>query len=82
MTKVKSFIGLAIVTFLLVAISTFLFINSFSTPLLAEDCSAGGCDCECIGGCSAFFGKIPFMPVVVFGCECADGSESCQGAYF
>jgi len=82
MSKIKQFLIPGITSLMLVLVLSFISIHSFSTPVLAATCSIGSCECECIGPCGGFFFRVPYSPVDVYGCQCADGSESCQGIYY
>jgi hypothetical protein len=81
MIKSKNLIIQGITTLALLVVLSVLLVHSFAVPLLAEDCAAGGCDCECTGLCGANMFLVPYTTVTVFGCRCMDGSEQCSGAY-
>lgn len=82
MSKIRQFLIPGITSLVLVLVLSFISIHSFSTPVLAITCNIGACECECVGPCGAFIFRLPSMPVDVFGCQCSDGSETCQGMYY
>ena len=81
MTKSRNLIIQGITAFTLMVALTVLLVHLFAVPLLALDCSAGGCECECEGLCGATMFSVPYTTVTVFGCRCMDGSEQCSGVY-
>jgi len=83
MNKKKTIKINAVLTFVLVAMLSFIAANSVAPSLLAGDCGAGLCSCECVmSECSSMHVKIPFLGFSVSACRCSDGSESCSGASY
>lgn len=80
MIKSKQLLMQIAAAIVLSIVLVFVLSNSITAPLLAQDCSAGTCDCECpSSACNAGSFRIPFSSVDVYACQCADGSESCRG---